>query len=47
MYILVTLCRFDTIYLGDALLGPFIPWERRLAIMEIWEIQGRDITAGF
>ena len=44
---LVTLCRFDGIYPADAYLRPFIPCERRLANIEILEIQGRGFTAGF
>ena len=44
---LATLCRFDHIYLGTLYLGPFIPCERRLAIMRILEIQGRDYWSLF
>ena len=44
---LATLCRFDSIPRANALLGPFIPCERRLAYMEIWEIQGRAFQTGF
>ena len=44
---LVTLCRFDELYWPEPLLGPFIPCERRLALLEILEIQGRDFIAGF
>ena len=47
VYILVTLCRFDSIWASGLYLGPFIPCERRLALMEIPGIQGRDIEAGF
>ena len=45
--LLATLCRFDHEPWGDAYLGPFIPWERRLAYMGFLEIQGRDLWAGF
>ena len=47
VYILVTLCRFDHNQGGTALLGPFIPCERRLALDGFLEIQGRDFTTGF
>ena len=47
VHILATLCRFDSFMDGRSYPGPFIPWERRLAYMEIREIQGRDIEAGF
>ena len=45
--ILVTLCRFDSKPLVEAKTGPFIPCERRLAVMEIWEIQGHDFWTSF
>ena len=47
VYIPVTLCRFDDKYSPKPKTGPFIPCERRLAILEIVEIQGRDFVAGF
>ena len=45
--ILVTLCRSDQFEAGRSYLGPFIPMERRLEILEILEIQGRDLWTGF
>ena len=45
--LLVTLCRFDSISLGEAKTGPFIPCERRLDYMGILEIHGRDFWTGF
>ena len=45
--ILATLCRFDSKHAPRSKLGPFIPWERRLAIIEILEIQGRDFLTSF
>ena len=45
--ILATLCRFDSKYRAGSYSGPFIPCERRLANMEIWEIQGRAFRGGF
>ena len=45
--LLATLCRFDDKLSLKPLLGPFIPWERRLAELEILEIQGRDIPSCF
>ena len=47
VHILATLCRFDHIYTSGSYSGPFIPWERRPAYMEILRIQGRDFRAGF
>ena len=47
VHILVTLCRFDSKPGPHALLGPFIPCERRLAISLFLEIQGRDFWTGF
>ena len=44
---LVTLCRFDDKYGPKALLGPFIPCERRLAQVRISGIQGRGLSTGF
>ena len=46
MHILVTLRRFDHKYCRRSYSGPFIPWERRLPIMEILEIQGHDFRTG-
>ena len=43
----MTLCRFDDKPGPVAKIGPFIPCERRLAISNILEIQGRDFRAGF
>ena len=45
--LLVTLCRFDHIYLETSKPGPFIPCERRLALLGILEIQGRGFRAPF
>ena len=45
--ILVTLCRFDDKLPCRSKTGPFIPCERRLADMEILEIQGRDFWRRF
>ena len=39
VYIQATLRHFDTFHGRRPLLGPLIPCERRLANMEIWEIQ--------
>ena len=36
---LVTLCRFDSKPMAKVYLGPFIPCERRLALMEILEFK--------
>ena len=47
VYILVTLCRFDHNPGSRSYSGPFIPTRRRLAYMEILEIQGRDFGTGF
>ena len=47
VHLLATLCRFDHKPAGRSYLGPFIPCQRRLAIMEILRIQGRDFTASF
>ena len=47
VHILVTLCRFDDKPWVHAVLGPFIPCERRLGNIEILGIQGRDIRAVF
>ena len=47
VYITVTLCRFDSKLASGSKPGPFIPWQRRLANMEIWRIQGRDFRAVF
>ena len=44
---LVTLCRFDDKLARYALLGPFIPCERRLAIPGFPGIEGRDFRPGF
>ena len=41
--LLATLCRFDDFSVVGSYSGPFIPWERRIAHMEISRIQGRDI----
>ena len=43
----VTLCRFDSKPTGQPKIGPFIPCERRLAIWEILEIQGRAFGTSF
>ena len=45
--LLATLCRFDHKPKGTLKTGPFIPWQRRLAIMEILRIQGRGFMTGF
>ena len=45
--LLVTLCRFDDNTGLKPKPGPFIPTQRRLAIMEYPGIQGRDLWAGF
>ena len=45
--LLATLCRFDDKLGPKPLLGPFIPWERRLAKVEILEIQGRGFQRPF
>ena len=47
MYILVTLCRFDSFIGLRSFMGPFIPCERRLAISGFLEIQGRGLWTGF
>ena len=47
VHILVTLCHFDDKLASRSYSEPFIPCERRLADMEIWEFQGRDFEAGF
>ena len=47
VHILVTLCRFDDKYRLEPKIGPFIPMERRLAYMEILEIQGRGFWSLF
>ena len=39
VYILATLRHFDTFQPGTVGKGPLIPWERRLAKIEIWEFQ--------
>ena len=44
---LTTLRRFDDKHGLEPKTGPFIPTERRLADMEILEIQGHDFTASF
>ena len=44
MYIRVTLRHFDNKVAGKAKTGPLIPWERRLAEMEIWEFE--ELTFG-
>ena len=46
-HILVTLCRFDHKYPSGPYLGPFIPCERRLPIMEILEFKVVVFEAGF
>ena len=43
----VTLCRFDDKSGREAKSGPFIPCERRLALEQILEIQGRDFEPVF
>ena len=45
--ILVTLCRFDDKTASGSNSGPFIPCERRLRILEIWEIQGHAFETAF
>ena len=47
VYILATLCRFDSKHACRSYSGPFIPCERRLAYMEILRIQGRAFLASF
>ena len=47
VHIWTTLCRFDHKPMARPHLGPFIPCERRLAIREILEIQGRDFRDRF
>ena len=44
---LVTLRRFDDKPTGEAKTGPFIPSQRRLANIEILEIQGHDFRTSF
>ena len=47
VYILATLCRFDDNMSLGSKIGPFIPCERRLAKVEILEIQGRGLSTAF
>ena len=47
VHILVTLCRFDSFRGLGSFLGPFIPCERRLAILGNLEIQGREFGTAF
>ena len=47
VHILVTLRRFDDKVGLRSNSGPFIPCERRLAIMEYLEIQGRAFLSSF
>ena len=47
VYILATLCRFDSKYPPGPKTGPFIPTERRLAILESQEFKVVTFGTGF